>query len=182
MCSYSFSMLLFVLKYMVTLFWISSSMWKPQNEFNLELPLWTVTGNIQCITEGSCAGSSLTLPLVVHTWPTPSCLPLSLLYPMTTLIIRSCLLHAHPWWASTSLSLALMEVLCRLEWLTPSQQMLVKDHCPLALRMGLPLRGGEAWFDQMSSIRYRRSRTINKVFWSEYWACRAHFSLLYSNN
>lgn len=107
--------------------------------------------------EGSCAGSSLTLALVVHTWPTPSCLHPSLLSPMTMLTTRSCLLHAHLWWASTSPFQAPMQVLCKLEWSTLSQQMSVKGHCLWGHHMGWPVREGEAWSDLMFFQRYRGS-------------------------
>lgn len=115
------------------------------------------TGNIPCIMEGSCAGSSLTPALVVHTWPIPSCLPPSLLSPMTMLTTRLCLLHAHLWWASTSPSLAHMQVRCKLEWSIQFQQMSVKDRCLWGRHMGWPARGGEAWSVLMFFQRYRRS-------------------------
>lgn len=134
------------------------------------LLLCCFTGNIRCIMEGSCAGSSLTPALVVRTWPTPSCLPPSLLSPMTMLTTRSCLLRAHLWWASTSPSLAHMQVLCKLEWLTPSQQMSVKDRCLWGRLMGWPVRGGEAWSDLMFSQRYRKSSA-----WL--WCC--HINVIY---
>lgn len=155
------------------------------------LPLFCFTGNILCTMEGSCAGSSLTLPLVVHTWPTPSCLPPSLLYPMTMLTTRLCLLHAHLWWASTSPSLAPMRVLCKLVWSTQSQQMLGKDHCHWAQHMGWPARGGEAWSGLMFSQRYRGSTAL---LWHCHiyihpphpqpikWACTAYFCFSCSNS
>lgn len=113
------------------------------------------TGNIPCIMEGSCAGSSLTQALVVHTWPTPFCLHPSLLSPMIILTTRSCPLHAHLWWASTSPFQAHMQVLCKLEWSTPSQQMSVKGRCLWGHPMGWPTRGAEAWSDLMFFQRYK---------------------------
>lgn len=104
--------------------------------------------------EGSCAGSSLTPALVDHTWPTPSCPPPSLLYQMTMLTTRLCLLPAHPWWASTSPSLVLMQGPCKLEWSVPSLQMSVKGRCPWGRHTGWPVRGGGAWSDLMFSQRY----------------------------
>lgn len=154
------------------------------------LSLCSFTGSTICIMEGSCAGSSLTPALVVHTWPTPSCLHPSLLSPTTTLTTRLCLLHAHLWWASTSLSLAPTQVLCRLGWSTLSQQMSVKGRCLWGPHMGWPVRGGEAWSDLMFFQRYN-SLIVTLSHWchmlfvplkkcpsssSIYLACLASFS------
>lgn len=117
--------------------------------------VYCFTGNIRCIMEGSCAGSSLTPAPVVHIWPTPSCLPPSLLSPMTMLTTRLCPLHAHQWWASTSPSPALTQVPCKPGWSTLSLQMSVKDHCLWGQHTGWPVRGGEAWSELMFSQRYR---------------------------
>lgn len=131
------------------------SKWPPLRvSFNLISLFWCILGNILCIMEGSCAGSSQTPALADHTWPTPSCPPPSLLSQMTMLTTRLCLLPAHLWWASTSPSLVLMQGPCKPEWSVPSLQMSVKDRCPWGRHTGWPVRGGGAWSDLMFSQRY----------------------------
>lgn len=110
--------------------------------------------------EGSCAGSSLTPPLVLHTWPTPSCLPPSLLSPTITLTTSSCLLLAHQWWAFISPSQAPTPVPFKQVLSTLSQQRSAKDPCPSDSRMEWPVKEEGEWSDLMSPQRYKRSALL----------------------